>query len=197
MDWVKYQEIAKRFEHKSKREDREDLRQTIILRLAEVEVKYNGNGNSLTEWGMLRVASYTVLEYWRNILRTEKPVCLLSGIAKKPDYLKCSFSHKPDSCQKCCYRGMRPIVSLNDEIDDGDGNTVERWQTLADDKAIDLEAWLDAKIWQYRAPARLITIAHKKVNGLPLTETEQRYLRRQRQKSLNLMSDFSSVLALY
>jgi len=142
MDWIKYQEIAKRFQHKAKREDREDLRQTIILRLAEVEAKYNGNGKSLTEWGMLRVASYTVLGYWREQYR--KPT----------------------------------MLSLNTEIEDGDGDTVELWQTIADDRAIDLEAWLDANIWLYRAPARLVTIAHKKVNGLPLTDGDKMYLSR-------------------
>ena len=61
LDWEKYTEIANKFQYKAKAEDREDLRQDIIVRLAEVETKYNGN--SLTEWGMLRVASYTVMEY--------------------------------------------------------------------------------------------------------------------------------------
>jgi len=151
LDWEKYISIADRFQNKAKREDREDLRQTIILRLAEVETKYNGNGNSLTEWGMLRVASYTVLEYWR-------------------------------------YQYRKPItVSLNDEIDDGDGNAVELWQTIADDKAIDLEAWLDADLLLYRLPQRLVTIAYKKVNGLPLTSAEKTYLSRHRQKRLPLM----------
>ena len=148
LDWEKYISIADRFQHKAKREDREDLRQTIILRLAEVEVKYNGNGNSLTEWGMLRVASYTVLEYWHDQYR--KPA----------------------------------MTSLNSEVEDGDGDTAELWQTIADDKAIDLDNWLDANLMLYRIPQKIVSIAYKKVNGLPLTNAEREYLRRHRQKRL-------------
>jgi hypothetical protein len=151
LDWNKYIEIASKFQHKAKVADQEDLRQNIILRLAEVESKYNSSGQSLTEGGMVRVASYTVLAYWREIMR------------------------------------LPPITSLNRIVDDGEGNETELCQMLADDKAIDVEAWLDAKLWLYRAPARLVKIAHRKVNGLPLTTAEQTYLSRQRQKELVLM----------
>jgi hypothetical protein len=142
LDWSKYIEIANKFQRKAKPADRQDLRQNIILRLAEVETKYNGNGNSLTEGGMVRVASYTVLEYWREIMR------------------------------------LPPITSLNETVDDGDGNETEFYQMLADDKAIDIEAWLDAKQWLYRAPPRLVKIAYKKVSGLALTDSERHYLER-------------------
>ena len=151
LDWNKYIDIASRFQYKAKAADREDLRQDIILRLAEVELKYNGNGNSLTEGGMVRVASYTVLEYWRDIMR------------------------------------LPPITSLNGTVDDGDGNETELCQMLADDKAIDVENWLNAKLWLYRAPPRLVRIAYKKVAGYPLTSAEQTYLSRERRKALPLM----------
>jgi hypothetical protein len=151
LDWNKYIEIASKFQYKAKAADQEDLRQNIILRLAEVESKYNGSGESLTEGGMVRVASYTVLAYWREIMR------------------------------------LPPITSLNGTVDDGEGNETELCQMLADDKAIDIEAWLDAKRWLYRAPPRLVKIAYRKVNGLPLTTAEQTYLSRQRQKELVLM----------
>ena len=36
LDWHKYNEIATKFQRKAKHEDREDLKQDIILRLAEV-----------------------------------------------------------------------------------------------------------------------------------------------------------------
>jgi hypothetical protein len=150
LDWNKYIEIASKFQHKAKAADQEDLRQNIILRLAEVEVKYNGNGNSLTEGGMVRVASYTVLAYWREIMRLPK------------------------------------ITSLNRTVNDGEGDETELCQMLADDKAIDVEAWLDAKLWLYRAPPRLVKIAYRKVNGLPLVARDQEYLRRFRQKRLAL-----------
>jgi hypothetical protein len=147
LDWNKYMEIANKFQRKVKTEDREDLKQDIILKLAEVESKYNGSGESLTEGGMVRVASYTVLAYWRDIMR------------------------------------LPPITSLNETVDDGDGET-ELYEMLADDKAIDVDNWLDAKLWLYRAPPRLVKIASKKVTGTPLTSTESRYLYKQRQKLL-------------
>lgn len=75
-------------------------------------------------------------------------------------------------------------TSLNEEIDDGEGNTIEFWQTLADDKAIDLDAWIDAKTWLAGVPERLIKIAYKKVSGKPLNEKERQYLCRYRQKEL-------------
>jgi len=146
MDWVKYQEIAKRFEHKAKAEDREDLRQDIILRLAEVE---SNNGHKpLSEPAMLRVASYTVLAYWRDL------------------------SRKPT------------MLSLNSPIEDEDGNAIELYQIIADDRAVDLEAWLDAKRWLLGCPKRLVRIAFKKVNGKVLTKAEYSYLEYQRQKEL-------------
>jgi len=148
LDWQKYIQIASRFQYKAKAEDRQDLKQNIIVRLADVELKYNGNGKSLTEWGMLRVASYTVMEYWRGVMRLPR------------------------------------ITSLNGTVDDGDGNETEFYQMLADDKAIDLDDWLDARLWLYRAPPRLVRIAYKKVAGYPLTRTESRYLYKQRQKLL-------------
>jgi len=146
LDWQKYIEIADKFQHRAKPADREDLRQDIILRLAEVA---SDNGHKpVTEGAMVRVASYTVMAYWRDLMR--KPT----------------------------------IFSLNSELDNGDGDTVELWQTLADDRAIDLEAWLDAKRWLLGCPKRLVQIAFKRYIGKPMTSKEQRYLHRYRQKEL-------------
>ena len=76
------------------------------------------------------------------------------------------------------------FLSLNEELQDDEGNTVERWETLADDKAIDVEAWLDAKIWRLGCRRRLVMIATKKARGKPLNKKEQKYLERYRQKEL-------------
>jgi len=146
LDWEKYIEIADKFQHKAKFEDREDLRQDIILRLAEVA---SNNGHKpFTEASMVRVASYVAMEYWHNLKR------------------------------------QPTILSLNEEIDDGDGNSIELYQTIADDKAIDLDAWLDAKTWLNGCPQRLVSIAKKKVNGKPLSNADMIYLSRWRQKEL-------------
>ena len=146
LDWQKYIEIADRFQHKAKHEDREDLRQDIILRLAEVA---SNNGHEpFNEGAMVRVASYTVMSYWRDLMR--KPM----------------------------------MLSLNDELSDGDGDAVELWQTLADDKALDLEAWQDARRWLLGCPKRLVKIAYKRYVGKPLDHSEQVYLSKKRRQEL-------------
>ena len=146
LDWQKYIDIADKFQHKAKTADREDLRQDIILRLAEVA---SSNGHQpFTEGAMVRVASYTVMAYWRDLMR--KPT----------------------------------ILSLNGELSDGDGDTAELWQTLADDKAIDLEAWQDAKRWLLGCPKRLVRIAYKRYIGKPLEWKDRTYLQYYRQKEL-------------
>ena len=151
LDWNKYIDIANKFQRKAKPADREDLKQDIILKLAEVESKYNGSGETLNEGGMVRVASYTVLAYWRDIMR------------------------------------LPPITSLNETVDDGEGNETEFYQMLADDKAVDIEGWLDAKLWLYRAPPRLVKIAYKKVSGIPLEAKDTEYLRRFRKNGQKML----------
>ncbi len=144
LDWQKYIEIADKFQHKAKPVDREDLRQDIILKLAEVA---SNNGHEpFSEGAMVRVASYTVMAYWRDLMR--KPT----------------------------------ILSLNGELSDGDGGTAELWQTLADDRAIDLEAWLDAKRWLLGCPKRLVAVAVKLYSGKRLDFKDYHYVERYRQK---------------
>jgi hypothetical protein len=145
-NWDTYMEIARRFEHKAQYQDRQDLRHSIIVRLAEVAER-NGD-KPFTEWAMLRVASYVVMEYWRQERR-------------------------------------QPQMSLNSQIDDGEGDSIELIDTIADDSAIDLDAWLEAKTWLLGCPKRLIRIAHKRVSGKALNGNDQRYLNRY-QKQLRL-----------
>ena len=146
LDWGKYIEIADKFQHKAKAADRQDLRQDIIVRLAEVA---SNNGHEpFNEGAMVRVASYVAMEYWHNLMR--KPT----------------------------------MLSLNCELSDGDGDTAELWQTLADDRAIDLEAWQDAKRWLLGSPKRLVKIAYKRYIGKSLDGKDQDYLDHYRQKEL-------------
>ena len=144
LDWHKYSEIAKRFQSKARSEDREDLRQDIILKLAEIAS--NNGHEAFTEGAMVRVASYTVMAYWRDLMR------------------------KPST------------LSLNNELEDEDGDKAELWQTLADDQALDLEAWQDAKRWLLGCPRRLIKVAVKRASGETLERKDRLYLFHYRQK---------------
>ena len=71
------------------------------------------------------------------------------------------------------YRNGR-VISLNQVVyEDEDGNQIELIDTLADDKAIDLEAWLDRSVWELGFPKRLAEIARKRLYGIPLDRKEQ------------------------
>jgi hypothetical protein len=73
------------------------------------------------------------------------------------------------------YRNGR-VISLNQVVyEDEEGNQVELIDTLADDKAIDLEAWLDRSVWELGFPKRLAEIVRKRLYGIPLDRKEQTY----------------------
>ena len=79
------------------------------------------------------------------------------------------------------------LLSLDTEIEDGDGNTTELINTVADNKAIDLEAWIDARTFLLGCPHRLVQIANKRVRGIPLNNADMIYLckwRKSEQKRL-------------
>ena len=92
-------------------------------------------------------------------------------------------------CQKYWRQIKRQsnIGSLNTDIYDGDGNTTELIETIADDKAIDLEAWIDASVWLLGCPTRLIEIAGKRVNGFLLEPKEKMYLWRYRKQEQKIL----------
>jgi hypothetical protein len=82
------------------------------------------------------------------------------------------------------------ILSLDTELDNGDGDTTELIETIVSDKAIDLEAWLDARTFLLGCPQRLVQIANKIVSGKNLTPTDSQYLwryRKREQKTLLAM----------
>jgi hypothetical protein len=85
-------------------------------------------------------------------------------------------------CQKYWRQQKRllTILSLNTELNDGDG--IELIDTVADDKAIDLDAWLDARTFLLGCPMRLVVIAGKRLRGIPLEDKDRDYLRRFRQR---------------
>ena len=78
-------------------------------------------------------------------------------------------------------------LSLENELINDNGDTSDLIDTVADDRAIDLDAWLDARTFILGFPQRLIQIAHKKVNGTNLSNAEMKYLcklRKREQKYL-------------
>jgi hypothetical protein len=181
LDWDKYIQIADRFQHKAKAEDRDDLRHTIILRLAQV-VSNNGH-REFTEATMYRIASFEVANYWRTQYRfTNGMDC---GSCSKAQRKEC----KENELYSQCPKAIR-IEYLSKPIIDDNGNTTELGELIADDKAIDLDAWLDARIFLLGFPKRLLEIAYKIQNGINFTATDSQYLwrfRKREQKSLKMM----------
>lgn len=145
LDWYKFTQIADKFQYKAKFEDREDLKQDIIVKLAEIA---SNNGHEpFNEGAMVRVASFVTMSYWRDLMR-------------------------------------KPTTLSLDNYDDTSGKDIGIWQTLADDKAIDLESWQDAKTWLLSCPKRLVKIAYKRYVGKALDCKEKMFLSRYRQKEL-------------
>ena len=59
LDWDKYTKVANRFQYKAIPQDREDLNHTIILSLANAQLRLdNDGGGQLSDVAMLRVASH-------------------------------------------------------------------------------------------------------------------------------------------
>jgi hypothetical protein len=180
-EWLTYYKVASRFSHKAKVEDRGDLLHDIIITLADAE-RNNGH-KPLTEAVMYRLASFTVAHYWyEHYAITNGLDC---GHCSKAQRQKCRAEWLYPECSKAI-----TIESLSKPIIDSEGNITELGELIADDKAIDLDAWLDAKTWLAGCRKRLLGIAHKRLNGISLTPSEDKYLDRFRKKERQQMSLF-------
>ena len=173
LDWGKYITVADRFQHKAKAQDREDLRQDIILRLAQV-ARNNGQ-KPFTDRAMIRVASYVVADYWRTQYKLTNGIDC--GSCSKAQRQKCRKDWLYPECPKAI-----KLEYLSQPITDSEGNITELGETIADDRAIDLDAWLDDKTFLLGCPKQLIGIAHKIRNGQALTHYERNYLWRYRKR---------------
>jgi hypothetical protein len=177
-EWLLYYRVASRFTDKVKPEDKEDILHTIMMTLADVE-RNNGH-KPFTEAVMYRIASRTVADYWfSHYSYTAGLDCKHCSKAQRQ---KC----KEDNLYTQCPKAIK-LESLNKPIIDGEGNTTELGELVADDKALDLDAWADAKTFILRFPNRLLQIAQKLNSGEALSNKDRQYLwywRRNEQKSL-------------
>jgi hypothetical protein len=167
LDWDKYIAVAERFQHKAKSQDREDLKHTIILRLAQVAS--NNGRKPFTKAVMYRIASYVVADYWRTQYKLTNG--LNCGSCSRKQRQKCRTGDLFRQCPKAI-----KLESLSKPIIDDNGNTTELGELIADDKAIDLEAWADAKTFLLHSPIRLLDIASKINGGDTLSHADCQYL---------------------
>ena len=159
LDWSKYIATAKKFQHKAKAQDREDLNHTIIVSLADAQIR-------------LDIRHDIILELHRARQRDGKPLPLLRA-------------YRIASLTVALYwrrlKRQLTTLSLNTELEDGEGNITELMDTVADD-SIDLEAWLDEATWRLGCPQRLVEVVRKRLYGIPLNHNDQMYLNRFRHK---------------
>jgi cytochrome c556 len=185
-DWDRYERVAERFQYKAKREDREDLRQDIILRLAQVE--RNKDQKHLTEGAMLRIASRTVADYWRTQFK------ITNGVACGSCSRKRRAQCKQDLLYGECPKAIK-FESLSKPIVDSEGNLTELGELISDDRPFDLEAWATAHICLLDCPQKLLAIAEKMTYGNNLTPSDSRYLykfRKRKQKKVSVGGRFWS-----
>ncbi len=175
-DWGLYYKVARGFIRRVKPEDRGDFLHDILLAMAKVKAKYNLIGKPLTEAGLIRVACYEVADYWRKWFKRN------NGI----DCSHCSQAQKRKCREEDLYRECPKAIKmerLDRVIEDGNGDSTELYELIADDKAIDVVARLDARLTLDGYPHKFVGIAYKQYAGYPLTNDERAYLYRHRRKA--------------
>ena len=168
-EWAQWFRTAQRFEHKVPAQDRGDIRHSIILELAMARSR--DGDKPFSEAMMCRIASCVVAHYWRKQYKLTNG--LDCGSCSQKQRAKCKEGYLYGECPKAT-----KIESLNKSITDAEGNVTELGDTIADDKAIDIGAWLDARTFLLSFPNRLVQIAHKRLDGTPLDKKDQKYLER-------------------
>jgi len=158
-------------------DDREDLLHDIIYHLAKVE-RNNGH-KPFTEAMMYRIASHVKDHYWYSHYKLTMGLdCQHCGTAQRR---KCREDWLYGDCPK-----VIKIESLNKPVIDGEGNTTELGELIADDKAIDLDGWVSDSTWEIGYPKRLVAIAYRLKAGIPLTKYDRlclcRYRKREQKK---------------
>ncbi|MBI2918058.1 MAG: hypothetical protein HYY01_08685 [Chloroflexi bacterium] len=76
----------------------------------------------------------------------------------------------------------RRFCSLNSPVPGDHEGTRELWETLADDKALDLDDWADARLTLAAFPLRVLQVAAKRAGGEALTTGERSLLLRCRER---------------
>ena len=179
--YLTYYRIALRFAHKALIDDRQDLLHDIIEGLARVARRKVATGQDFSDPAMYRIAEHIKDHYWyRHYAYHNGLDCQHCSKAQRAN---CRWNWAHSEWAYCdCSRAIT-LESLNQPIIDSEGNITELAELIADDKAIDLDEWLDAKTFLIGAPIRLKQIARKLYKAEALTHSEQQYLYKLRKKT--------------
>jgi len=173
--YLTYYRIALRFAHKALIDEREDLLHDIIIGLARTGQTLAARGQQFTEIAQIRTAEHIKDHYWY------KHYAYHNGL----DCQHCSKAQRAKCRENWAYSDCHRAItleSINQSITDSEGNITELAELIADDGAIDLAEWLDAKTFLIGAPIRLKTLAMKKNRGEELTGAERKYLAKLRKR---------------
>ncbi len=178
--YLTYYKVALRFAHKALLDEQEDLLHDIIEGLARVAKRKAVTGQDFSQAAMYRIAEHIKDHYWY------KHYAYHNGLdcqhCSKAQRAKCRVNWAySDWAYYDCHRAVT-LESINKPIIDSEGNITELAELIADDKAIDLAEWLDARTFLIGAPIRLKAIAMKVGRGGKLSQPEHCYLYRLRQK---------------
>ena len=161
-------------------DDRQDLLHDVIEGLARVAQRKLAKGEDFTGPAMYRTAEHVKDWYWyRHYAYNNGLDC---RHCTKEQQAKCRWNWGHSDWAYCdCHRAIQ-LESINQPVIDEEGNLTELAEVIADDKALDLEAWTDARTFLIGAPIRLKLIATKRVNGDKLTGAERFYLAKLRKR---------------
>ena len=172
-----YYNVALPFAKSVPTQDQEDLLHTIIANLINAG-RNNGHKPDNPSW-MFRIASFSKADYWRDRYKLTNGLTCCN--CSKAQRRKCKEDWLYVDCPK-----VIKIESLNKPVIDGEGNTTELGELIADDKAIDLDAWVSDSTWEIGYPKRLVAIAYRLKAGIPLTKYDRlclcRYRKREQKK---------------
>lgn len=182
-----YHRIAMRFAIKALLNEQADLLHDIIEGLSRVAKRKADTGQDFTEPAMYRVAEHIKDHYWyKHYSYTNGLDCQHCSKAQKAR-CRYNWAHS-DWAYADCHRAIT-LESINQPIVDSEGTITELANLIADDKALDLDEWLDAKTFLIGAPIRLKKIAMKLHKGESLSHPDRNYLSRLRRKQqLGLLS---------
>lgn len=180
LDYSQLYQIAKSFAIKAKVQDQEDLLDDIIEGLATIARRKLANGEDFTEAAMVRTAEHIKDRYWyRHYAYYNGLDCRHCSTEQKA---KCRYNWAhSDWAYSDCHRAIQ-LESLNQPVTDSEGNMTELGNLIADDNALDLQAWTEAKTFLLHAPIRLKSIAMKRSMGEALSSKDREYLRWWRSK---------------
>jgi hypothetical protein len=174
--YLTYYKIALRFAYKAFINDRQDLLHDIIEGLARVAKR-----KDLSEPAMYRIAEHIKDHYWYKHYAYHNGVDCQHCSKKQRAICRWNWGHS-DWAYCDCHRAIQ-LESINQPIVDREGNITELAELIADDKALDLDEWLDARTFLIGAPIRLKMIVRKLNKGEALNHPEQQYLYKLRKKS--------------